>query len=337
MPDLATAYRPRDFDEVIGNKSTVESLKLICQREKNKFPKCILLSGPRGCGKSTLARIIAKHLGAFNEESDYNPDFRVYDLGNTRGIDNARAIVQEMQYGPSQGDSIVFLLEECHGATKDFWTCLLLNTEEPPDHVFFILCTTEPEKLLDTVRSRCTPFTVNALASDEIVDILLTILREELVWSDDSNFLPDNDFLLKNYPSAILQQIIRNAEGCPRNAIKLLDKVIDIENEADAIATIEQTFFGETSIKDICDLLLANREKQEKWQMMAKLLITIRDTRGQQDPEKIRRGVITFLTKVMSSNPSPGTVAMQAKCLWNNYYETGFAGLIMSCFTACQI
>jgi DNA polymerase-3 subunit gamma/tau len=337
MADLATAYRPRDFDEVIGNKNTVEALKLILERPKDKVPKCILLSGPKGCGKTTLARIIAKHLGAYDDEQDYNPDFREYNIGDARGIDNARTITSEYLYAPQSGSAIVYMLDEIHRGTRDFMECLLKPMEEPPSHVFFILATTEPDKLPETIRSRCTPFTVETVSGDDIIDVLIPILSEEISWSNDPNFFPDTDFILKNFPSSIFNAIIKHCEGSPRNAIKLLDKVIDIEDENQAIASIESTFLGEASVKDVCDLLLSNKGKEDKWKAMIIVLNKIKDTRGQSDPEKIRRGVITWLTKVILNSPDHARIAIMSKCFFNNYYDTGYAGLIVSCYTACQV
>ncbi len=337
MADLAVVYRPRSFEEIIGNKHTVNALQLIMARPKDKIPKCILLTGPKGTGKTTIARIIAKHLGAFNDEVEYNPDFREYNIGDARGIDAARAIKDEYVYAPQIGSAIVYMLDEIHRGTRDYFECLLKPMEEPPNHVWFILCTTDPEKLPETVRSRCTTFGMGTLSGDEIAEVLATVLAEELEWSEDKNYVPDINTVLKNYPSTIIQKIIANCEGSPRNAIKLLDKVIDIEDEAQAIATIDQTYLGEASVKDICDILLSNRTKEDKWQSMVKVLAQVKDSRGQSDPEKVRRGVMTYLTKVLTTTPDHIRVAMMTKMFWNNYYDSGHAGLIMSCYTACQI
>src|SRR3989304_2450876 len=149
-------FRPKDLSDIIGNRSIVTSLESILQSKDR--PHAFLFTGKQGCGKTTLARILCKRL----ECSDH--DLIEINISNNRGIDTARDIIQFAYVKPLDGRSRVYLLDEVHKSTNDFQNAILKVMEEPPEHLYFILCTTEPQKLLKTVISRCTEYVVSPLA-----------------------------------------------------------------------------------------------------------------------------------------------------------------------------
>ena len=148
MP-LHITYRPNKFAEIIGNKSTVKTIQ-------NKIngddpPHAILLHGPSGCGKTTLARIISTELGCNINSNDFNE----LDIAQLTGVDTAREIRQNMNFLPMESKCRVWLLDEFHKASASFQNAMLKALEDTPKHVYFILCTTDPQKVIKTVQTRC--------------------------------------------------------------------------------------------------------------------------------------------------------------------------------------
>ena len=155
MP-LHIDYRPADFDEILGNEETIKSIKSILARDEDR-PHAWMFVGPSGCGKTTLARIVSAALGCppkINKAA--NLDFQEINTSDMRGIDTAREILKTMNFAPVNTASKcrVYILDECHQATKDFQNSLLKALEDTPDHVYFLLCTTDPSKLLKTIKNR---------------------------------------------------------------------------------------------------------------------------------------------------------------------------------------
>ena len=161
MSPIITDHRPQTFDEVVGNKDLISVLRGMTEREKKhpgKISKTLLFFGKSGCGKTTLARLFAKEVGC----SDCN--IIEVDVSDNRGIDAVREIKRGARYKPIiGGEKKAYILDEFQGATMDAQQAMLKVLEEPPSHAFFLLCTTAPEKLLETIRNRCKKLKVKPL------------------------------------------------------------------------------------------------------------------------------------------------------------------------------
>ncbi len=300
-------YRPSTFEEMIGNKDIIESLQSLLQQE-NK-PHTFLFSGLTGCGKTTLARIVANGLGC----SEY--DRIELNASNNRGIDTARDIISQMNYKPLQGKNKVYILDEVHSTTKDFQHAMLKALEDCPEHIYFILCTTEPEKLLKTIVNRCSQFQVQKLNLKMIVRLLNRIL----------------DSIEKKVPPSILEQIGQECEGIPRQALIMLQQIIDIKDEEKALKIIKSVKTDEKQIIDLCRGL----NEQKPWQTLASILKGI-----EAEPETIRRAVLGYFTAV-ALNAKDKKTGLRAAIIIENfinpYYDSGRAGLILSCFQSLLI
>ena len=196
MSPLHLAYRPKNFDEIFGNTAVIESLKSIFSR-KSDFSHAMLFQGPSGCGKTTLARIVKDLLGC--KGSDYTE----INASNNRGIDTARLIVDNMKYRPMIPGSKcrVYLLDECHQITGDAANALLKALEDTPAHVYFLLCTTNPGKLLQTIRNRCMIFEVQSLTDDQLVELLKWVLDCE-----EFTNMPRFRIVCKSFPGFVVHR-----------------------------------------------------------------------------------------------------------------------------------
>ncbi len=168
---LYRKYRPTNFSQVIGQDNIVKHLK--SSIESGTFSHAYLLTGGRGVGKTTIARIIAKELGSSVE------DIIELDAASNRGIDDARALREQVLAKPFTSKYKVYILDEAHMLTKEASNALLKTFEEPPSYVKFILCTTNPEKILPTIRSRCQILKLDDPTKENMVSLLSIINTAE--------------------------------------------------------------------------------------------------------------------------------------------------------------
>ena len=209
MTSLCQRYRPHSFNGVIGNEATIERLKAVLSNEKRR-PHSYLLHGPAGCGKTTLGRIIAKELGC------KGMDFVELDSADFRGIDTVRSIRRHVPYLPMESKCRVWLLDEAHALTNDAQTALLKSLEEPPSHVYFILCTTLPEKLLPTIRSRCSQYVVSQSTDIQIKYLLRRVVKAEG----------------ESMSHAVYNRIVHSSNRIPRQALVVLDQVLAVSESS---------------------------------------------------------------------------------------------------------
>jgi len=304
---LHTKYRPPNFDTFIGNDSVVSSLISILTRKEGQ-PRTFLFQGPSGCGKTTIARIMKSYLECSDE------DFHEYNAANTRGIDTIREIRSTAEYKPWLGKVKIYLLDEVHKLTNDAQNAVLKLLEDTPEHVRFVLCTTDPEKLLKTIRTRCTTFQLSALPKRSIVKLLRDICKNEQV-TIDQGF------------EKVLEEIARVSEGLPRKALVLLDQVIDLNNE-DALKAIEKVTLNESTTLELCQLLIES--VPNKWERVAVILKGL-DT----EPETVRYSILGYLAVVLL-NKGDVRVAQMISIFSESFMYSGRAGLIATCFLACR-
>jgi len=241
---LYRKYRPSSFSEVSGENEIVKSLKLSL---KNKsMAHAYLFSGPRGVGKTTIARLIAKGVNCLNLKENGEPcnecknckainegrfsDLIEIDAASNRSIDEIRSLKEKINYQPVEGLKKVYIIDEAHMLTKEAFNALLKTLEEPPAHVMFILATTELEKILPTIISRCQRYDFKPLDLEEMKAGLEYILKEEnLSMADDV------------YPV-----IYENSSGSMRDSISILERLIVTANGKEIDLKIAEDTLGIT-------------------------------------------------------------------------------------------
>ena len=298
-------YRPGTLKEVEGNRSTVEALQAILSREKD-LPHAFLLHGNSGCGKTTIGRIIANELGCAPA------DFREIDIADFRGIDTIRDIRQQARLKPLAGPVRVWLLDECHRQTVDAMNALLKILEDTPPHVFFILCTTDPDKLLKTIRSRCMAFSVGPLSERQTTRLLQRIVKAEGV---------------EGFPEEAYKQLHAASQGHPRRAVVELDRIIDLDPKS-ILKAIEQTSKDEALGIDLCRALL----KREPWGKVAAVLRGLQD----QEEESLRRMVLGYMNAVLLKEDNQ-QAAQVIECFKGHFFDCGKAGLTQAAYDAVSV
>lgn len=295
--------RPNKFEEVVGNKEVVSSIQSIIQRKEH--PRSYLFYGASGCGKTTMARIVAKELGC--SETDLNE----INSSNNRGIETARDIIRNAQYKPLAGKVKVYILDEVHKTTKDFQDAILKILEDTPSHCYFFLCTTEPEKLLKTIRTRCSSYEFIFPPVNVLSRFLKNIAEKEE----------------KTFSAKIYKSIAENCENSIRQALIVLEQILHCEEEEDAFKVISSIKSQETLTFSLCQALIKNKS----WGEVSKIIKGL-----QEDPEKIRRAVLGYMTAVALNNSKINE--RSAEIIDNfkdNYYDSGKAGLVHSCILSC--
>jgi DNA polymerase III subunit gamma/tau len=301
MP-LHLDYRPKSFDEIVGNEATVDSLRVIFDR-KSDWPHALLFFGPKGCGKTTLARIIVGLLGGDGV------DFVEINSSNDRGIDMARTIIEGARFRPVMGRSRVYLLDEVHMTSRDFQNAILKPLEDAPAHTYYILCTTDPSKLIPALLSRCNIFEVKNLSEKEIVLLLGRVLEKEKVGGISLE---------------VLRKIADVSEGCPRDALKILDQVIDLEPDKMKEA-VDNFSYGDKETKDLYNMLA----KKQGWKRISAVISQM----DLSNPESARRGMIGYAASIVMSSGDK-TAALIFDCFKEPVYNTGKAGFEMAAFRA---
>jgi DNA polymerase-3 subunit gamma/tau len=263
---LHIKYRPQTFDDVIGQDEVVASLQRLAERS---MPHAFLFLGPSGTGKTTLARILARVVGC-------TPQGLIeVDAATNTGIEAMRTILENVRYRAlGKRPQKVVIVDEAHALSSATFKSLLLSIEEPPPHVYWILCTTDAGKIPRTIHTRCHTYTLRSISSNTLADYLDSITKQEKLEVTDD----------------IIQVCAAQAFGSMRQALVNLSTVAGVTDRKEAYRLLSSVL-EEGDAVELARMLVAGM----KWNKLRELLTRLKD----ENPESVRMVVVSYVQNVL--------------------------------------
>ena len=301
---LYQKHRPTSFKEVLGQPEAVNTLRKHLQAKT--VPHAILLTGPSGCGKTTLARILRRALDCDDA------DFCEMNAADHRGIDMVRDIRSRVGLSPLAGAVRVWLIDEVAQLTSAAQDSFLKLLEDPPGHVYFILATTDPQKLKNTIITRCEEIKVKALSAKALERLVTeTCTREGATLAED-----------------VVDKIVDIADGSARKALVLLSQIMGEDDEDKQLKMLGQADSKRQAI-ELCRIMI---KPGGGWGDAAKILKEIGD-----DPEQVRYIILGYMRSVLlGGNKMAPRAAEVMEIFRDNFYDSKQAGLALACWEALK-
>lgn len=303
--ELYKRYRPVSLKEVIGQDKAVKQLQAFIK--KGNLPHCMLMAGPSGTGKTTLARILKDHLECGET------DFFEMNTADFRGIDMVRDIRSLIHLAPMFGKSRMWVFDEAANISRDGQEALLKILEDTPKHVYFVLATTDPQKLKPTILTRCYRFDLQPIDNESMETLLQNVMEKEEIE------LADN----------VRDKLIEVAKGSARRALVLLEQIASLD-EDEQLDTLQK---GDPE-KTAWDLVKALIYSPGKWDEVKKILDTLSKD---EEPESLRRYVLSVATtELMKGGGKANRANFIINAFEGNWFDGGRASLVSRCWECCQ-
>lgn len=302
MNELYKKHRPKKFSRIIGQEHAVSLLEMAFNQDN--VPHAILFTGQSGCGKTTLARIVRRKLKC--SKVDFVEDA-------PRKVEDVRQIRRRIGQAPMKGKCRVWLIDECHKLTSDAQDEFLKMLEDTPAHVYFLLTTTDPQKLKKTIRNRCTEIAVKPLSEDDLYELLHYVVNEEE----------------KDLHKEVAHKIIDSSDGSARKALVLLNAIIDLPSKKEQLEII----MSETAETAAIEIARALFNLKTNWNKMAKILSGL----GGDEAEQIRWLVLSYAKSVLlKGGKLSGRAYIVITAFCDNFFDSKMAGLAAACWEVIE-
>jgi DNA polymerase III gamma/tau subunit len=300
--ELYRKYRPTRLKDVVGQPEAVSILSSYLKNDN--LPHVILFAGTTGAGKTTIARIIKSKLNCCDT------DFTELNCAEHRGIDDMRDIQRKCGLAAINGGSRIWLLDEVGKITTDAQNCLLKTFEDTPRHVYFLLATTDPEKLIPTIRNRCCVIPIKPIQADDMLTILTGILEKEG----------------KTLTDKVLNKIIECSEGSARQAIQSMEKAIQLEDEEAQLSIVEKPSDEQIAFQITQALLW----QKKKWPEIAELISQLPEG---TEPEGIRQLILKCANKeLLKPKGNHARAYLISQVFAETWDRCKFSGLSACCY-----
>jgi DNA polymerase-3 subunit gamma/tau len=297
---IITKHRPTDLDEFFGNKAVVKVARGLIDDEEGRA-QTYLFTGEKGCGKTTLAKLLATEFGA--------DDSAVIEIDclQDRSIGMVREIHRMMSSPPIVGKAKAFIIDECHTLPKLSQEGFLKDTEEPPSFAYFFLCSTEPNRIIGTLRDRCLELELKRLGKTDAGVFMSIICDKEEV----------------EFNEKLFRTILKVSEGNPRKILKALylAKHSDVESLKELLKSVDE---DDPDIKALCRCMLHGKKG---------LVDTLNAVRN-KEPETVRRAVLSYMQKVIMNPKDKKYVprALDIAECFSEFPANGFIDIILATF-----
>lgn len=304
--NLHISQRPKEFYNMVGQDVVTEQLR--SQLIAGTFPHACLFSGESGVGKTTAARIIKEALNC--GEANYHE----MNAADVRGIDHIRSIIGQMAMKPLGGGPKMFVIDECHQLTTAAQQALLKPLEDCPAHVYFLLLTSEPAKMIKAIKTRCQSFAFSTVSDSDMMDLLKRTLKE---------IKPTNKDGLKE----LCEAIVERSGGSPRQALVHLEAALAVEPEQRLQVVKDGVPEGEArELAKAC----VSRNWPEAQKALKRLDGVIRD-----NPEGVRRQVLGYCASIVLNSGNVNAFNTAANFA-DHMFDSGRAGIILAAFQSCK-
>lgn len=298
--DLHTKYRPSNLDSIVGQPQAVKQLRGFLA--ENKVPHVLGFYGPPGVGKTTLARIMANEVGA----TDMN--ITEINLAVKNGIDDVRSLQERCALRPLGGKNAAFILDEAHSLTKQAYQGLLKLFEDTPKHVYFFLCTSQPEKIDKAIKTRVTGINLHAVSEKELMNLMASVLTAE---GCELSLSPE-----------LLEPIAKAANGSPRQALVYLSQALACKFDPATMASLFAESDEKVNYFPICEAIMF--PKQNDWGRIYGLIMSI----PEDEVESARWMILSYAKSCMKNQKNCERASRVIQAMKSPFYDSKVAGFL---------